>query len=342
MRFLTFSAAIAALASLALAAGGYGDDSGDSGNYNQDTTLSGQQQGAYGQQQGAYGQQQGTYGQQQGVYGQQQGAYGQQQGAYGQQQGAYGQQQGSYGQQGAYGGVQVGGAYGGVQVGGGYSGVGNFQESGGYGYEVIEQVKIKMRVEIRESFEIVRFRYPPLCIRVRSNMSRFGAGLKSFFRKVGGFFRRIGHALHVLAHKIKVGVKKMVRKVVHGVEVVTEDVFEGVSDAFNCFASALHVQFRKCKSDWERVRLWSSCEIIHFKHWYEYRKLVREGKRRIYTRYQHDMLLAMEKFELSMKAEYQARERECATVVDVYSEVDIVYMETVGYEGFKAPYGDDL
>jgi len=317
MRFLTFFASIATLSSFTMAEGEYGDGIG-------------QQSGVYDQQQSNYGQQ-AVYDQQQSNYGQQ-AVYGGMQ-ASGMQ--AYGGMQGG-GMQ-AYGGMQGGG----MQVGGGYNGVGNFQESGGYGYEVIEKVKITMKVEIRERFRIASFEYPPLCDRIRGHMRDFGASLKKFFGKVGHFFKKVGHALDRAFHRFGAGIKKIARKGAHGVKVVTEDVFEGVTDAFNCFASALHVQFRKCKSDWERAVMWSKCEMVHFKHWYEYRKLVREGKRRIYTRYQHDMLIAMEKFELSMNADYRIREAQCAQTVDVYGRMDIVYMETVGYEGVKAPYGYD-
>jgi len=313
MRFLTFYVAVAALASLALAQtddsqGGYqGPQTGDS-------------QGVGGYQGPQTGDSQGPQtGDSQGVGGYQGPQTGDSQGV------------------GGYQGPQSGG-YQGAQTG---SSVVDFQESGGYGYEVIARIKVRMRVEIREAYVIPLFQYPPLSDRVRGHMRRFGHELKAFFGKVGRFFRKVGHAIHMFFHKLKVGVKKMVRKVVHGVEIVTEDVFEGVVDVFNCLASAVHVQFRKCKSDWERAKFWASCEAAHFKHWYEYRRLVREGKRRIYTRFQHDMLCAMEKFELSMNGDFKRREQECASVQDVYTEHDIVYMETVGYGEYKAPYGAD-
>jgi len=116
---------------------------------------------------------------------------------------------------------------------------------------------------------------------------------------------------------------------------------EGIDDGFNCLAANLHVQFRKCNSDWERVKFWASCDIAHFKHWYEYRRLVREGKRRIYSRYQHDMLCTMAKYEIEMKVEYQMRVKACANVKDVYTEIDVVYMELVGNGDCKAPYSAD-
>jgi hypothetical protein len=346
MRFLTFAAAIAALAAFAMAQGGLDDSTPPDSSIQPITTQSGgdpgqqpqstdSQQPQYGQQQPDSGQQP-QYGQQPQSTDSQQPQYGQQQ-TTGSQQPQYGQQS-QYGQQPQYGGVQVRGgcttcAQGGG--GGGYSGVAAFSETGGYGYEVIMKIKIKMRVEVREGYSIPRFDFPPPCERTVSLRKRFGVALKGFFKKVGGFFKKVGHFLSKIGRKIKRGAKKFFVGAGH----VVEGVFEGVDDAFNCLASNLHVQFRKCQSDWERARMWGSCEIAHFKHWYEYRKLVREGKRRIYTRYQHDMLCAMEKFELSMKVEYQRREQECVHVQDVYTQNDIVYMELVGNGDCQAPYG---
>jgi len=194
-----------------------------------------------------------------------------------------------------------------------------------------------MRIEIREDYRIPHFEYPPLSDRIRGHMKRFGAALKGFFHKIGGFFRKVGGFFRRVGSKIKRGAKRFFLGAGH----VVEGVFEGVDDGFNCLAANLHVQFRKCQSDWERAKFWGSCEIAHFKHWYEYRRLVREGKRRIYSRYQHDMLCAMEKFELSMKVEYERREQECIHVTDVYTETDVVYMELVGNGDCKAPYGAD-
>jgi len=168
----------------------------------------------------------------------------------------------------------------------------------------------------KEAYKMPVFEYPPVCERIKIHMEHCGEDLRAFF-----------HHVHEKLHHLKERIKGFFK-----------DLFGGLKLKFDCFAARLHIRFRKCKSDWERVAFWGHCKKEHFKHWCEYEKRLAEGKCRIYSKYQHDLVCALRKYKEEMKEEYSRRVKECAPVKEVYSQTDVEYAETVGYGEYKAGY----
>lgn len=188
-----------------------------------------------------------------------------------------------------------------------------YGKEGGYGNEYFHGYGKGREHE----YSIPVFEFPPLCDRIREHQHRCGEHLRHFFEK-------IRHGLHEIHLKI---------------HIFFHNLFKGFKHRYNCYSSRLHIRFRKCKSDWDRVLFWGKCKKHHFKHWCQYEKSLREGKARIYSRYQHDLVCSLRKYQEEMKEEYRKREEECRPVQDVYSQADVEYGELVGYAGYEAPYG---
>jgi len=168
-----------------------------------------------------------------------------------------------------------------------------------------------------DAYKLPVFEFPPPCERVKAHMEKCGKELKEWF--------------------------SCVRAELKGVKNVIKGFFKGLwaklKHKFNCMAAHLHREFRKCKSDWERVEYWGKCKAHHFKQWCEYEKEVAAGKREIYTRFVHDLICTLREYRAQKKAEYEERTKKCAGEKKAYSEDDKAYFETVGYKGFEAPYG---
>jgi len=170
------------------------------------------------------------------------------------------------------------------------------------------------------SYSIPHFEFPPLGVRIKAHIEHCGKDLRNFFRKVH-------HALGAILGAIIDAFKSLVDK---------------IKSKFACAAARLHYQFRKCKSDWERVKFWAKAHAHHFKFWLQYEKACAEGKVRIFTRYAHDALCAFRKFREEMKEEYSKQVKACEKVKDTeYQQNSVIYIETVGYPTVEAPYGKD-
>ena len=168
-----------------------------------------------------------------------------------------------------------------------------------------------------DAYALPHFEYPPPCERVKEHMHKCGHELKEWFEKCKG-------EIHGFFHAIKGALKGLLAKIKH---------------KFNCFAAHVHIRFRKCKSDWERVEFWGKCKLHHLKHWIAYEKELAAGKKEIYTRFVHDLICTLREYKAQKKAEYEEREKKCHSETKTYGEVDVQYYETVGYAGYEAPYG---
>jgi len=170
-------------------------------------------------------------------------------------------------------------------------------------------------------YKVPKYEFPPVDERIKECAHRFGHDLHKFFHEIHVKLEIAGEEIHGFFHRLH-------EKLSAG----WHDFVDKIHHKADCLAFKLHVQWRRFKSDAERVKFWLHCERLHFKHWYEYRKAVCEGKKKIRSKFAHEMMCALREFEALEKDAYEKRYNECKLVADSYEQTDEDYITIVGRE----------
>jgi hypothetical protein len=107
---------------------------------------------------------------------------------------------------------------------------------------------------------------------------------------------------------------------------------------FGEFMHFFHTRWVNFKSDMERMHWWMHCRRQHFHVWYKWQCDIRDNKRKLRSKFEHDLYNSLCKMEKEKKSEYDARVHECKTSGEDYTDEQITNYVDAVYEESSKPY----
>jgi len=97
----------------------------------------------------------------------------------------------------------------------------------------------------------------------------------------------------------------------------------------------LHMKWRRLADDAARVLFWANCDLVHFKHWIEYRDKVLKGEVKVYSKFAHELMYSLRMFEATQAAKFKARMVQIRSIqvkliITTYKPEDDQYVMLIG------------
>jgi len=116
------------------------------------------------------------------------------------------------------------------------------------------------------------------------------------------------------------GIRQGVRRFFHTIK-------DYVGGRVKSVAYKFHSLWKGLRRDVDKVKYWANCEKHHFKHWWNYRKQVKAGKRQIRNRMEFEIINSLDEYQRSQPQACQQRVNRVSSVKDVYTPQDDHYCE---------------
>jgi len=180
------------------------------------------------------------------------------------------------------------------------------------------------RIQINIQFTIPVFKFPNPGPEIKRCAKAIGRDMQDLVKEVHVKLRKAGM-------KIKEYFTNLKDRAVNG----WYDFVSSIKRKSAGLAFKLHMKWRRLKNDFERVMFWANCDLVHFKHWIEYREKLLRGEIKIYSKFAHELMYSLKMFEATQAAKFKARMSQLRSlrvnlIITTYKPEDDQYVTLVG------------
>jgi hypothetical protein len=179
-------------------------------------------------------------------------------------------------------------------------------------------------IQINIHFTIPVFKFPNPGPEIKACAKSIGKDLQLLVKDVHAKIKAAGM-------KIKEYFSNLKTKVVDG----WYDFVSSLKRKSAGLSFKLHMKWKRLKDDAARVLFWADCDLVHFKHWIEYRDKVLRGEVKVYSKFAHELMYSLRIFEATQAAKFKARMTQLRSIqvkliITTYKVEDDHYVMLVG------------